>query len=147
MDGWNTKTGRWAPTAEAIEIRAREARQWLKSRPEKEIVLVTHGGFLHYLTEDWTGFNKVAGKLIEHRQRNSQSSYYSPGTGWNNVEFRTYQFQNEENKNATLMETAQSLEMRRGTEKPLTNAELIQLKETQGTTFEEAPAIHAKVYE
>ncbi len=63
------------------------------------------------------------------------------------MEFRTYQFQNEENKNATLMETAQSLEMRRGTEKPLTNAELIQLKETQGTTFEEAPAIHAKVYE
>jgi len=52
MEGWNGKTGKWAATAEAIEMRAREARQWLKSRPEKEIVMVTHGGFLHYFTED-----------------------------------------------------------------------------------------------
>lgn len=61
-EGWNSKTGRWAPHADAIEVRAREARQWLKSRPEKEIVLVTHGGFLHYLTEDWTDYNKIMGK-------------------------------------------------------------------------------------
>ena len=59
--GWNSKTGRWAPTADKIEERAREARRWLKSRPEKEIVVVTHGGFLHYFTEDWTGFNKTMG--------------------------------------------------------------------------------------
>lgn len=45
--------GKWAPTASAIVNRAREARRWLKSRPEKEIVLVTHGGFLHFFTEDW----------------------------------------------------------------------------------------------
>jgi broad specificity phosphatase PhoE len=47
------QTGKWAPTAAALKNRALEARRWLKSRPEKEIVLVTHGGFLHYLTEDW----------------------------------------------------------------------------------------------
>lgn len=34
-------------------------RKWLWNREEKEIVLVTHGAFLHYLTEDWDGF--VAG--------------------------------------------------------------------------------------
>lgn len=62
MEGWNSKTGRWAPTSDAIEIRAREARQWLKARPEEEIVLVTHGGFLHYLTEEWTDYNKVMGR-------------------------------------------------------------------------------------
>lgn len=61
MEGWNSKTGRWAPTAGALEKRAREARQWLKARPEKEIVLVTHGGFLHYFTEDWTDYNKTMG--------------------------------------------------------------------------------------
>ena len=54
--GWNVKTGKWAPTADAIEKRAREARQWLKARPEDEIVVVTHGGFLHYFTEDWSDF-------------------------------------------------------------------------------------------
>lgn len=61
-EGWNVKTGKWAPTADAIEHRAREARLWLKARPEEEIVVVTHGGFLHYFTEDWSDFNKVMGK-------------------------------------------------------------------------------------
>lgn len=65
-EGWNVKTGKWAPTADAIEKRAREARQWLKARPEKEIVVVTHGGFLHYFTEDWADFNKAMGT---HRRR------------------------------------------------------------------------------
>ncbi len=60
-EGWNSKKGRWAPTAGALEHRAREARQWLKARPEKEIVVVTHGGLLHYLTEDWTDYNKAMG--------------------------------------------------------------------------------------
>ena len=61
-DGWNDKKGKWAPDAEAIENRAREARQWLKARPEKEIVVVTHGGFLHYFTEDWTDSGKFWGQ-------------------------------------------------------------------------------------
>ena len=61
MDGWNTKTGRWAPTATAVARRAKEARQWLKARPEKEIVLVTHGGFVHYFTEDWSGYVESRG--------------------------------------------------------------------------------------
>ena len=60
-EGWNNKVGRWAPTAGAIEKRAREVRQWLKARPEKEIVLVTHGGFLHYFTEDWTDYKTALG--------------------------------------------------------------------------------------
>lgn len=62
--GWNIKTGRWAPTAGALEKRAREARQWLKARPEKEVVLVTHGGFLHYFTEDWSDYNGSLGMVV-----------------------------------------------------------------------------------
>ena len=61
MDGWNSKDGRWAPTAEALQKRARETRQWLKGRPEKHIILVTHGGFVHYFTEDWTGYKESRG--------------------------------------------------------------------------------------
>lgn len=64
--GWNSKQGRWAPTEEVIEIRAKEARQWLKARPEKEIIVVTHGGLLHSLTEDWTDSGKFAGKNSSH---------------------------------------------------------------------------------
>ena len=60
-DGWNSKSGRWAPIATALEKRAREARQWLKARPEKQIVLVTHGGLLHYLTEDWSDYKLALG--------------------------------------------------------------------------------------
>ena len=67
MEGWNSKTGRWAPTAGALEKRAKEARQWLKARPEKEIVVVTHGGLLHYLTEDWTDYNAVMGMVAAIR--------------------------------------------------------------------------------
>ena len=61
-EGWNNNLGKWVLTEEAIEARAREARQWLRSRPEKEIVVVTHGGLLHYLTEDWTDNGKFEGK-------------------------------------------------------------------------------------
>lgn len=42
---WTDKQGKFAPTASAIEARAKEARQWLMARPEKEIVVVTHGRF------------------------------------------------------------------------------------------------------
>lgn len=69
---WNSKTGRWAPTAAALAQRAKEARQWLMARPEKEIVVVTHGGMVHYLTEDWTDFKwtdskKSTGIGIAHK--------------------------------------------------------------------------------
>ena len=64
-EGWNVKTGKWSAEPAAIEKRAREARQWLKARPEKEIVVVTHGGFLHYFTEDWADFNEA---MSTHRR-------------------------------------------------------------------------------
>lgn len=41
--GWNNKRMRWAPTAMAIDKRAGDARRWLMARPEKEIVVVSHG--------------------------------------------------------------------------------------------------------
>ncbi|KAK6599054.1 phosphoglycerate mutase [Botrytis cinerea] len=79
-EGWNSKSGRWASNAPAIEKRAREARVWLRDlgmRAQEEgvedvnIVVVTHGGFLHYFTEDW------------------EDSSLFVGTGWTNTEFRS----------------------------------------------------------
>lgn len=66
-EGWNSKKDRWAPLASAVEQRAREARQWLKARPEQYIVVVTHGGFLHYFTEDWQGYVELRGQSLEPR--------------------------------------------------------------------------------
>ncbi len=61
-DGWNSKEGKWAAEAGALEARARETRQWLKARPEREIVLVAHGGILHYLSEDWSDSGRFNGE-------------------------------------------------------------------------------------
>ncbi|KAL1969489.1 hypothetical protein VTN77DRAFT_8927 [Rasamsonia byssochlamydoides] len=89
---WNSKIGRWAPSSNALLARARAARRWLKARPEKEIVVVSHGGFLHYLTNDWTGI-----KAAEH------------ASAWENCEFRTYEFSTDDpDGDAAMIETEQS---------------------------------------
>lgn len=48
---WNSKLGKWSQNDTAVEDRAMDLRDYLASRPEREIVLVTHGFFLHFLTE------------------------------------------------------------------------------------------------
>ncbi|KAL2858018.1 histidine phosphatase superfamily [Aspergillus pseudoustus] len=114
-EGWNVKTGRYAPTNHAINNRARDARRWLKARPEKEIIMVSHGGVLHYFSEDW-----------------EDSSQYQ-GTGWLNTEYRTYTFSDNvdlddlegrklDEDNATLAETIES-RTRRGKEGPMADRE------------------------
>jgi broad specificity phosphatase PhoE len=68
--GWNDKTSPgspWAPQIEALEERARKARVWLRDLGRRykaegrgdsaDIVVTTHGGFLHFLTLDWEGMN------------------------------------------------------------------------------------------
>ncbi|KAF2186202.1 phosphoglycerate mutase-like protein [Zopfia rhizophila CBS 207.26] len=54
-EGWNSKSGYWAPEQQALTKRASDLRSWLFRRTEEHILMVTHGAFLHYLTEDWTG--------------------------------------------------------------------------------------------
>ncbi|CAG8978019.1 hypothetical protein HYALB_00000689 [Hymenoscyphus albidus] len=112
-EGWNTNTGRWLPSASAIEARAREARIFLrklgqegvaKTGVDQHVVVVTHGGYLHYLTEDWDGHEKFT------------------GTGWANTEFRSYEFESGTDGNAGLVETGES-RGRRGREIPLTREE------------------------
>lgn len=68
-EGWNDKVGKWSPAASAVEKRAKEARLWLRALGEqgegdREIVVVTHGGYLHYFTEDWDGYEKFSGSFI-----------------------------------------------------------------------------------
>lgn len=158
--GWQIKEGRWAPTGGAIEKRAREARQWLRARPEKEIALVAHGGLLHYLTEDWSGSERYTGKIALHLFKYAQigvSSMLSPkiifklylgytGTGWANTEFRSYQFVvGEEGDNASFTETTESYLRRRGEETPLTDAEKLQLGSTAKESWVRAGYITSSI--
>lgn len=67
--GWNDKKSpgsKYAPRVDALEERAREARVWLrelgrKSGGDANIAVVTHGGFLHFLTQDWDGMDLSRG--------------------------------------------------------------------------------------
>ncbi|KAL4873066.1 hypothetical protein BDV12DRAFT_116277 [Aspergillus spectabilis] len=125
VDGWNVKSGgRYAPTNAAIGERARTARRWLKARPEKEIVMVSHGGVLHYFTEDW------------------ENSSQFQGTGWVNTEYRTYEFsdnvdlddlegQKLDSDNASLVETLESRK-RRGKQGPMADREQQKVYYKQG---------------
>lgn len=72
--GWNDKVGDNACDVKTIMSRARQLRTWIKERPEKEIVLVSHGRFAHYLT------GEVDAEGV-------QTTAY-----WINDEFRTYEF-------------------------------------------------------
>ncbi|KAG4032812.1 hypothetical protein MFRU_006g02760 [Monilinia fructicola] len=123
-DGWNTKAGRWESTAPAIEARARDARLWLRelgARAEKEeegcaedvhIVVVSHGNFLHYITDDWEDSSRFV------------------GTGWSNTEYRSYHFSTPglRDPDAALTETQESRRRRKGAERALTADEQRTLK-------------------
>lgn len=134
QEGWNNKKGKWATGADAIEARAKEARQWLKARPEKEIVLVTHGGFLHFFTDDWADTKKFQGR-VAILLKVSKANKIVTGTGWANTEFRTYQYTDRHDDRASLIETAESRQLRTGTETPLTETEQFELKQVAMKTW------------
>ena len=114
-DGWNHKKprSRYSPSNDAIKARARAARLFLRAKlrelvaggdDDAELVLVSHGGFLHYLTGDW------------------EDSYHHSGTGWHNCETRAYVFEGDlmssHDEEAWLVETGES-RRRRGKEHPM----------------------------
>jgi len=57
---WNDKSpaSKYYPTPEKLAARARDARLWLRNLANKlgedaQIVVVSHGGILHFITEEW----------------------------------------------------------------------------------------------
>ncbi|KAJ6784979.1 hypothetical protein PWT90_01778 [Aphanocladium album] len=53
--GWELKEEKYINTEIAVAARAQAARQWLAKQPHKDIAVISHGCFLHFLTEDWEG--------------------------------------------------------------------------------------------
>ncbi|PHH82923.1 hypothetical protein CDD82_4246 [Ophiocordyceps australis] len=102
------------PTVDKLTARASEARRALRDlvRGEEHLVAVTHGGFLHFLTDDWQG-------IPEGR-----------ATGWDNCECRSYQFADPtgEDDDALLIETDQSRARRHFGANPLSPQEKRELR-------------------
>ncbi|KAF4928265.1 putative phosphatase [Colletotrichum viniferum] len=111
---WNDKAlgTRYSPKSSAIAARARDVRIFIRQKirqlieqgdTDPEVALVTHGGFLHYLTDDW------------------EDSWLNPGTGWRNCETRSYEFELDVMKDtdmeARLTETTES-RLKRGKPNP-----------------------------
>ncbi|KAK8014076.1 hypothetical protein PG990_007372 [Apiospora arundinis] len=108
-EGWNDKSpkSKYYPDPKLLAARARDARLWLRdlvreAGDDAQVVLVTHGGILHFLTGDWDGYSTGS------------------GTGWSNTEFRSYEFQDTtyEDPNASLKENKSSRRERRGSAIP-----------------------------
>ncbi|KAK5652741.1 hypothetical protein OQA88_9594 [Cercophora sp. LCS_1] len=128
-EGWNDKSSgsKWAPEMGNLEVRAREARNWLRELGKEvtqegtdaHIVVVTHGGFLHFLTQDWDGMT------------------FEKGTGWANTEWRMYEFVSEDDGEARLRETKSSWRGRRGSTTGLTETEQMELRAAVGERIRE----------
>ncbi|KAH7135344.1 phosphoglycerate mutase family protein-like protein [Dendryphion nanum] len=99
-EGWTSKSGFYAYTRPALENRAANFRSWLFQRSEERIIVVTHGAFLHFLTEDWDVDDPMT------------------GTAYNNCEVRIFTFDTSSTvNNAHLNETEESKRTRGANER------------------------------
>ncbi|KAI0394232.1 phosphoglycerate mutase-like protein [Xylariaceae sp. FL0594] len=123
-EDWNVKTPEsdYYPDPKKLEARTRRARLWLRDQLLKDagedahLVLVTHGGILHFITEDWVGIEP------------------GRGTAWENTEYRSYEFADKtgQDPNASIVELPESRRRRyRGAQpQPPTDAEMRALRHT-----------------
>lgn len=73
--GWTDKgpNSPWSPEMNKLEARAKKARVYLRTLGSQvkdgdaHIIAVTHGGFLHFLTQDWDGMDPEKGRSHIHR--------------------------------------------------------------------------------
>ncbi|KAI9900681.1 hypothetical protein N3K66_004943 [Trichothecium roseum] len=119
--GWTDKTSGgspFAPTLAKLVARGREARRALRDFVAQDkdgdghYAVTSHGGFLHFLTDDWHGIPSGS------------------ATGWKNCEWRSYQFVNPagDDEEARLAETPESWRRRHGDAAPPSEAEMRELR-------------------
>jgi broad specificity phosphatase PhoE len=91
---YDSKHGKFAPDNASLEQRAQILRRFLRDREEEEIVVVSHGQFLHYVSRDVDD---------EGKQINGD---------WENTEYRSYMFWPVGHEDALLKETDESVKRR-----------------------------------
>lgn len=98
---WHTNSGRFAVEGDALIERARQLRTVLKARPEKNIAIVSHGSFAHY----------IVGNVDEDGEQTTRM--------WSNTECRSYAFADSGNDDdeARLIELKESSDSRPDLEK------------------------------
>jgi broad specificity phosphatase PhoE len=86
---WNKKTpdSKYYPDPQKLEARSRSVRLWLrdlvkKTGTDSQVVLVTHGGILHFITEDWSGITPGRGMLHTF---SGVRKRYVPVPSWNRL--------------------------------------------------------------
>ncbi|KAK6346514.1 hypothetical protein TWF696_006639 [Orbilia brochopaga] len=91
---WPAKQGFYS--GQGVVRRARAARRYLfdSYTDDEELLIVSHGGFLHYLSEDWDSYDDAA------------------GTAWRNTEWRSYELIEGDKGEVLLNETAESIARR-----------------------------------
>jgi len=92
--GWYIHEGDYAVDPKSLNTRAAKLRRFIRERREKEVVLVSHGFFAHYLTGDV----------------NEKGEQTTPW--WKETELRTFLFLND-GEEAMIKETDESM-LRRG---------------------------------
>ncbi|EPS43741.1 hypothetical protein H072_2263 [Dactylellina haptotyla CBS 200.50] len=90
---WPQKEGKFA--ASKVAARAEVAREYLFDNfgEDEELVIVSHGGFLHYLTDDWADYDE------------------SMGTAWSNTDWRSYEVTKGEDGKVKLVEKQRGREL------------------------------------
>lgn len=101
--GWWLHEGEYAVTPKALQARAAKLRRFIRDRPEKEVVLVAHGFFNHYLT------NEV----------DDNGKQLTPW--WRETEIRTYAFAEDDDEAANIVETVESKAFRQMEEAALSH--------------------------
>ncbi|KAH6614251.1 histidine phosphatase superfamily [Boeremia exigua] len=94
MMDFDSKSGTFSPDVSSLKERATALRKFLQNRPEEEVVVVSHGQFLHYVSCDIDE---------EGNQLNGD---------WENTEYRSYRFWPTGHPDALLQETDQSVQRR-----------------------------------
>ncbi|KAK6430810.1 hypothetical protein LTR95_013034 [Oleoguttula sp. CCFEE 5521] len=98
--GWTRHEGDFEISPPALAARARKLRAWIRGRDEREIVLVSHGFFNHYITGDVN-------------EKGEQTTGW-----WREAEWRTFEFvEGDDEGEAGLKETAGSVKRREEEEK------------------------------
>lgn len=116
-DGWNEKSaGVFEPEWNKLLARSREARRLIRGLAgsgDDHVVVVSHGGMLHFLTDEWQGL-----------------SLQCPSK-WSNCEYRSYEFVDStgEDDEAALRETVESWRRRSGDERQPSAAEQREMRE------------------
>lgn len=139
------------PTLDKIVERAKASRRAIREIVSKlgdddHVAVVSHGGFLHWLTDEWQDIPMPYRKWsLETMTCVFVLTTMVIATNWKNCEYRSYQFVDLEGKDddAHVAETKQSWRRRRGSEVMLTAEEQAELRRT--LQREIVPSLKVKV--